>query len=221
MSREKKNPQRYVSDGELQAIKRGISREMFESFEVVWMTVMRDKFGWGPDRLGQIMVDTHGVGEALIDERISVTSMMDDLANLRGVSVPAPTFIRHPIGSGEMYWTAKDTAQTAGRMYRESDMRRLRVQTEREVWQICETIWLYTLQRPGRRDTFGTDRLLRAQDAARRLGETVAERLVSIQDLRQVLFDEAHIILQRPEPREKDVGRAPFTWPTTGRIDTI
>ena len=30
----KKNPQRYVSDGELQAIKRGISREMFEKFGI-------------------------------------------------------------------------------------------------------------------------------------------------------------------------------------------
>jgi len=222
----KKNPQRFVSDGELQAIKRGISRELFESFEVVWMTVMRDKFGWGPDRLGRIMEDTHAMGEAMIDEKISVDSMITDLAYLRGVQVTPPEFIRRPIGSGELYWTAADTAQTGGRMYRESDLRNLRISTERDVWQICEAIWLYTLQRPGRRDRFGPDRLRRAQDEARALGESVAERRVSIQDLRQVLYDEAHILLQRPVPREKEIEKAaaasggrikaPFTLPGMG-----
>ena len=220
----KKNPERYVTDGELQAIKRGISRELFESFEVVWMTVMRDKFGWGPDRLGRIMEETHAVGEAMIDEKISVESMITDLAYLRGVQVTLPDFIRRPIGRGETYWTAADTIQTAGRMYRESDLRNLRISTERDVWQICETIWLYTLQRHGRRDRFGPVRLTRAQLAARALGESLAERRVSIADLRQVLLDEAHIMLQRPVPREKEIEKAaaasggrikaPFTMPT-------
>ena len=208
MSREKKNPARFVSDGELQAIKRGISRELFESFEVVWMTVMRDKFGWGPDRLGRIMEDTHAVGEAMIDERISVDSMVIDLAYLRGVQVTEPEFIRRPIGRGELYWTAADLGQTSGRMYRESDLRNLRLTTEREVWQICETIWLYTLNRPSQPDPFGTERLLRAQLAARALGAELAERRVSIADLRQVLYDEAHIMLQRPVPREKEIEKA-------------
>jgi len=224
MSREKKNPARFVSDGEMQAIKRGISRELFESFEVVWMTVLRDKFGWGPDRLGRIMEDTHAVGEAMIDERISVESMRVELYDKRGLFVLPPHFIRKPIGSGETYWTAADTALTGGRMYRESELRRLRVDTERDVWQICETIWLYTLQKPGRQDTFGPERLLRAQRYARALGENVAERMVSIQDLRQVLLDEAHIVLQRPIPREKEIEKAsaasggrikaPFALPT-------
>ena len=80
----KKNPTRYVSDGELQAMKRGISRELFEGFEVVWMSVMRDKFGWGADRLAEIMQDTHRIGEALIDDKISTDSMIVDLAYLRG-----------------------------------------------------------------------------------------------------------------------------------------
>ena len=204
----KKNPERYVTDGELQAIKRGISRELFESFEVVWMTVMRDKFGWGPERLGRIMEETHGVGEAMIDERISVESMQRDLYVLRGVSVPEAGFIRRPIGHGELYWTARDTELTTGRQYRESDMRNLRLTTEREVWQICEAIWLYTLQRHGRRDRFGPVRLTRAQAAARALGEELAERRVSIADLRQVLYDEAHILLQRPVPREKEIEKA-------------
>lgn len=213
----KKNPARFVSDGELQAIKRGISRELFESFEVVWMTIMKDRFGWGPDRLGRIMEDTHAVGEAMIDEKISVDSMIADLAYLRGVQVTPPEFIRRPIGRGELYWTAADTTQTAGRMYRESDLRNLRISTEREVWQICEAIWLYTLQRgltpapksgKKRRDPFGTERLLRAQLAARALGEELAERRVSIADLRQVLLDEAHIMLQRPVPREKEIEKA-------------
>ena len=234
----KKNPARFVSDGELQAIKRGISRELFESYEVVWMTVMRDRFGWGPDRLGRIMEDTHAVGEAMIDEKISVDSMIADLAYLRGVQVTPPDFIRRPIGRGEQYWTAADTSQTAGRMYRESDLRNMRITTEREVWQICEAIGLYTLQRglttapkrnspapapqeennaprapenekkKGCRDPFGTERLLRAQLAARALGEELAERRVSIADLRQVLLDEAHIMLQRPVPREKEIEKA-------------
>lgn len=234
----KKNPQRFVSDGELQAIKRGISRELFESFEVVWMTVMRDRFGWGPDRLGRIMEDTHAVGEAMIDEKISVESMQRDLYVLRDIDVLEPEFIRRPIGSGEVYWTAADLAQTGGRMYRESDLRNLRISTERDVWRICETIWLYTLQRglttapkrnspapapqeennaprapengkkKGCRDPFGTERLLRAQLAARALGEELAERRVSIADLRQVLLDEAHIMLQRPVPREKEIADA-------------
>lgn len=204
----KKNPARYVSDGELQAIKRGISRELFESFEVVWMTVMRDRFGWGAERLSRIMEETHGVGEAMIDERISVESMITDLAYLRGVQVTLPDFIRRPIGRGEQYWTAADLGQTSGRMYRESDLRNLRISTEREVWQICEAIWLYTLQRHGRRDRFGPVRLTRAQAAARALGEELAERRVSIEDLRQVLLDEAHIMLQRPVPREKEIEKA-------------
>jgi len=204
----KKNPVRFVSDGELQAIKRGISRELFESFEVVWMTVMRDKFGWGAERLGGIMEETHAVGEAMIDERISVESMQRDLYVLRDVDVPEPEFIRRPIGTGELYWTAQDLAQTGGRMYRESDLRNLRIQTERDVWRICESIWLYTLNRPTQGDPFGTYRLRRAQLAARALGEELAERRVSIADLKQVLYDEAHILLQRPVPREKEIEKA-------------
>lgn len=154
------------------------------------------------------MEDTHGVGEAMIDERISVDSMITDLAYLRGVQVTPPEFIRRPIGRGELYWTAADLGQTSGRMYRESDLRNLRLTTEREVWQICEAIWLYTMQRPGRTDRLGTERLLRAQLAARALGEELAERRVSIADLRQVLLDEAHIMLQRPVPREKEIEKA-------------
>ena len=210
----KKNPQRYVSNGELQAMKRGISREMFESFEVVWMSVMRDKFGWGADRLAEIMQDTHGIGEALIDDKISVESMQADLADKRGVRVPEPEFIRKPISSGEAYWTAKDLAQTGGRTYKESDIRNLRIRSERDTWLSCETIWLYTLQLPRRRDTFGTDRLRRAQTEARALGAELAEHRISIADLREVLREEAHIVLQRPVPREAEVGgKAPFTMP--------
>ena len=209
----KKNPQRYVSDGELQAMKRGISREMFESFEVIWMTVMRDKFGWGADRLAEIMQDTHAIGEAMIDDRISVDSMIVDLAYLRGIQVTEPGFIRRPISSGETYWTAADLALTGGRMYRESDLRNMRLHTERYIWTSCEAIWLYTLQRPRRPDPFGETRLRRAQAEARALGEELAERRVSIADLRQVLLDEAHIMLQRPVPREKDVGgKQPFDF---------
>lgn len=223
MSKDKKNPARYMSNGELQAIKRGISREMFESFEVIWMTVMRDKFGWGADRLAEIMQDTHGIGEALIDDKISTDSMIVDLAYLRGIQVTEPDFIRRPISSGETYWTAADLALTGGRMYRESDLRNLRIRAERDTWTICEAIWLYTLQLPRRADTFGETRLRRAQAEARALGGSMAERRVSIADLRQVLLDEAHIVLQRPEPREAEVGkptsapkgRAPFTMPET------
>ena len=208
---QKKNPTRYVSNGELQAIKRGISREMFESFEVVWMTVMRDKFGFGQDRLAEIMEDTHAVGEAIIDNKISIESMQADLADKRGVRVPEPAFIRKPVSSGEAYWTAKDLALTGGRTYKESDLRNLRVRTERDAWLSCETIWLYTLQLPRRRDTFGADRLLRAQKYARALGENVVTRMVSIQDLKDVLREEAHIVLQRPKPREAEVGKPTST----------
>lgn len=212
----KKNPTRYVSDGELQAMKRGISREMFESFEVVWMTVMRDKFGWGADRLAEIMQDTHAIGEAMIDDKISVDSMIVDLAYLRGIQVTEPDFIRRPISSGETYWTAADLALTGGRMYRESDLRNLRLHTERYIWTSCEAIWLYTLQRPRRPDPFGETRLRRAQTEARALGTEIHDRRVSIADLKQVLREEAHIILQRPVPREAEVnGKAPFTMPET------
>ena len=204
----KKNPQRYVSDGQLQAIKRGISRELFEGFEVVWMSVMRDKFGWGADRLAEIMQDTHGIGEALIDDKISVDSMQAELRTRRGITVPEPDFIRRPISSGETYWTAADLALTGGHMYRESDMRNLRIRAERDTWTICEAIWLYTLQLPRRADTFGTDRLRRAQAEARALGESMAERRITVQELRDVLRDEAHIVLQRPEPREKEIEKA-------------
>lgn len=237
----KKNPQRYVSDGQLQAIKRGISRELFEGFEVVWMTVMRDKFGFGADRLAEIMQDTHAIGEALIDDKISTDSMIVDLAYLRGIQVTEPDFIRRPISSGETYWTAADLALTGGRMYRESDLRNLRIRAERDTWVICEAIWLYTLQLPRRpqppkaaadfpadtpqeesqkrgasagkcvskrRDTFGTDRLRRAQAEARALGGSMAERRITVQELRDVLRDEAHIVLQRPEPREKEIEKA-------------
>ena len=209
----KKNPARYVSNGELQAIKRGISREMFESFEVIWMTVMRDKFGFGQDRLAEIMEDTHAVGEALIDDKISVRSMQADLADKRGVRVPEPAFIRKPVSSCEAYWTARDLAMTGGRTYKESDLRNLRVRTERDTWLSCETIWMYTLQLPRRRDTFGTDRLRRAQTEARALGESIHDHRITIEELRDVLRDEEHIILQRPEPREKDVGgKQPFDF---------
>lgn len=204
----KKNPQRYVSDGELQAMKRGISRELFEGFEVVWMSVMRDKFGFGADRLAEIMQDTHGIGEALIDDKISVDSMQAELRTRRGVTVPEPDFIRRPISSGETYWTAADLALTGGRMYRESDLRNLRIRAERDTWVICETIWLYTLQLPRRTDTFGTDRLRRAQAEARALGESIHDHRITVEELRDVLRDEAHIILQRPEPREKEIEKA-------------
>lgn len=212
----KKNPQRYVSDGEMQAIKRGIYRELFEGFEVVWMTVMRDKFGWGADRLAEIMQDTHGIGEALIDDKISTDSMIVDLAYLRGIQVTEPDFIRRPISSGETYWTAADLALTGGRKYRESDLRNLRIRAERDTWTICEAIWLYTLQLPRRTDTFGTDRLRRAQAEARALGESMAERRITVQELRDVLRDEAHIVLQRPEPREKEIEKASAA--SNGRI---
>ena len=203
MGKDNTIPARFVSNGELQAIKRGISREMFESFEVIWMTVMRDKFGFGQDRLAEIM-------EA-------------ELRTRRGVTVPEPDFIRKPISSGEAYWTARDIALTGGRTYKESDLRNLRVRTERDAWLSCETIWLYTLQLPRRRDTFGTDRLRRAQTEARALGAELAEHRISIADLREVLREEAHIVLQRPVPREAEVGkptsapkgRAPFTMPET------
>lgn len=207
MGKDKKNPARYVSNGELQAIKRGISREMFESFEVIWMTVMRDKFGFGQDRLAEIMEDTHGVGEALIDDKISIESMQADLADKRGVRVPEPAFINKPISSGEAYWTAKDLALTGGRTYKESDLRNLRVRTERDAWLSCETLWLYTLQLSRRRDTFGQDRLRRAQTEARALGESLVQKRISIADLKDVLREEAHIVLQRPKPREAEVGK--------------
>lgn len=204
----KKNPQRYVSDGELQAMKRGISRELFEGFEVVWMSVMRDKFGWGADRLAEIMQDTHGIGEAMIDDKISTDSMQAVLRELRRVRIPDAYFIKRPMGRGELYWTAADMALTGGRMYRESDLRNLRIRAERDTWTICEAIWLYTLQLPRRADTFGTDRLRRAQAEARALGGSIADGLISVQELRDVLRDEAHIILQRPEPREKEIEKA-------------
>ena len=204
----KKNPTRYVSDGELQAMKRGISRELFEGFEVVWMSVMRDKFGFGADRLAEIMQDTHAIGEAIIDDKISTDSMIVDLAYLRGIQVTEPDFIRRPISSGENYWTAADLALTGGRMYRESDLRNLRIRAERDTWVICEAIWLYTMQLPRRTDTFGTDRLRRAQAEARALGESIHDHRITIEELRDVLRDEAHIILQRPEPREKEIEKA-------------
>ena len=216
MAKERKNPARYVSDGEINAIRRGISREMFESFEVVWMTVMRDKFGFGADRLGQVMIDTHGVGEAFIDEKISLESMQADLARLRGIRVTEPEFIRRPMSSGDVYWTAKDLEEKGGRTWRESELRNLRLHTERYTWLSCECIWLYTLQLPRRRDPFGTDRLRRAQTEARALGAEIHDRRVSIADLKDVLREEAHIVLQRPKPREAEVGgKAPFTMPET------
>lgn len=212
----KKNPQRYVSDGELQAIKRGISRELFEGFEVVWMSVMRDKFGWGADRLAEIMQDTHGIGEALIDDKISTDSMIVDLAYLRGIQVTEPDFIRHPMGRGELYWTAADLALTGGRKYRESDLRNLRIRAERDTWVICETIWLYTLQLPRRPDPFGETRLRRAQAEARALGESIHDHRITVEELRDVLRDEAHIVLQRPVPREKEIEKASAA--SNGRI---
>lgn len=212
----KKNPQRYVSDGELQAMKRGISRELFEGFEVVWMSVMRDKFGFGADRLAEIMQDTHAIGEALIDDKISVDSMQADLRKRRGVRIPDAYFIRRPMGRGETYWTAADLALTGGRMYRESDLRNLRIRAERDTWTICEAIWLYTLQLPRRADPFGETRLRRAQAEARALGESMAERRITVQELRDVLRDEAHIVLQRPEPREREIEKASAA--SNGRI---
>ena len=212
----KKNPTWYMSNGAISAMKRGITREMFESFEVVWMTVMRDKFGFGADRLAEIMEDTHAVGEAILDNKITVESMIVDLAYNRGVQVTDPDFIRRPISSGEVYWTAKDMLLPGGRTYKASDLRNLRLRTERDAWVKCEAIWLYTLQLPRRRDTFGADRLLRAQKYARALGENVVTHLVSIADLKEVLREEAHIVLQRPVPREEEVdGKAPFTMPET------
>jgi len=213
----KKNPTWYMSNGAISAMKRGITREMFESFEVIWMTVMRDKFGFGADRLAEIMEDTHAVGEAILDNKITVESMIVDLAYNRGVQVTDPDFIRRSISSVETYWTAKDMLLPGGRTYKASDLRNLRLRTERDTWLSCETIWLYTLQlkrrpRPQkaaavskRRDTFGTDRLRRAQAEARALGAELAEHRISIADLREVLREEAHIVLQRPVPREAEV----------------
>lgn len=212
----KKNPQRYVSDGELQAIKRGISREMFEKFEAVWLTIMRDKFGFGADRLEAIMIDTHAIGEAMLDDKLTVDSMQADLRELRRVRIPDAYFIKRPMGRGELYWTAADQALTGGRMYRESDLRNLRIRAERDTWVICESIWLYTLQLPRRADTFGTDRLRRAQAEARALGESIHDHRITVEELRDVLRDEAHIILQRPEPREKEIEKASAA--SNGRI---
>ena len=36
----------------------------------------------------------------------------------------------------------------------------------------------------------------------------MAERRITVQELRDVLRDEAHIVLQRPEPREKEIEKA-------------
>ena len=169
---------------------------------------MRDKFGFGADRLETIMIDTHAIGEAMLDDKLTVDSMIIDLAYLRGIQVTEPDFIRHPMGRGELYWTAADQALTGGRMYRESDLRNLRIRAERDTWTICEAIWLYTLQLPRRADRFGETRLRRAQAEARALGESIHDHRITVEELRDVLRDEAHIILQRPEPREKEIEKA-------------